>query len=200
MSGYFNYNKPAVQILRDLIYATNGFMLPATGVLYDAPIPITPLVADRYQRDTVIKVQMDPTIPYQPWYGHCTFLYSRVQLGEFVPVQNPVVPIVIPAYPFSIWDILPLINAYYGLQLTTADVLDTTYTVAAYPITVYADPSSPTFSGSMILNVQGVVAPPAPTPAPAPTPTPSPTPTPTPTPAPPSGDPYNIDGETGVYF
>jgi hypothetical protein len=206
--SYFNYNKPAEQILRDLIFATNGFLVPPQGILFGNPIAQTPLTGDRYQRDTVITIEADPAMPWQQLTGTQTLLYKRVNLADFLPAANAsggtVVPIPITAYPTDIWTLLPLINAYYGLQLTQADVLNTPIPAPVWPITMTANPASPAFSGSVVLNIAGVTPPPPPTSdgtsgdgtsgggtggtggdGTAP---------------PPQGDPYNIDGQTGVFF
>jgi hypothetical protein len=160
MLGFFNYNKPAVDILRDLIYASNGFMLPATGVLYGTPIAVTPLVADRYQRDSIVKVTMDPALPYQPWKGHRTFLYKRLNLGDVMPVAASSTPLSIASYPTNTYTLLALINEYYNMKLTQADVLNTTYTSIAGPFLITAAPGSLAFESSSSLSVTGYTQPP----------------------------------------
>jgi hypothetical protein len=162
MLGFFNYNKPSVDILRDLIYASNGFMLPASGVLYDTPLAVTPLVADRYQRDSVIKVQMDPTVPYQQWRGHRTFLYKRLNFADLIPnVPWNVTPTPIPitTYPTNVYALLPQINAYYGLQLTEADVLNTSFASSAATFQMTAAPGSVSWEGTTYLPIQGYTPP-----------------------------------------
>lgn len=204
--NYFNFNKPAEQILRDLIFATNGFLVPAEGVLFGTPVAVTPLLGDRQQRNTTITIEMDASMPWQNLTGLQTLMYKRPSLADFVPVQSPVMPIVIASYPVTIWELLPQINAYYGLQLTEADVLNTEYDAPVYPIVMYAAPGSVAFTGSVVLNVQGVIAPVPPTSdgtsgtgSDGTTTTPPTTPTSDGT-TPPTGDPFNIDGETGVFF
>jgi hypothetical protein len=156
MPTFFNYNKPAVDILRDLIYATNGFMLPATGVLYGTPLVVTPLVADPYQRDTVIEVSMDPSVPYQPWTGHRTVLYKRLSLANMV-LPMGVTPIQVAALPTTTYAMLAVINAYFGLQLSEADVQNTTYT-EANAFLLSAAPGSLAFEGSLDITTAVSVA------------------------------------------
>jgi hypothetical protein len=156
----YDYNKSSQDIIRDLIYSSNGFMLPATGVLYGIPSAITPLVADRYQRDTLIQLSMDPSIPSKLFRGSRSFLYKRIDLAQLIPVAATPVPIQVASFPTDTYTLLAQINAYYGLKLSYADVQNITYTSIVGAI-MAATLGSLAFEGNCTLNLQ-LAAPPAP--------------------------------------
>lgn len=67
------------------------------------------------------------------------WLYFRRQPPSEIDIQpeGNVVPVDIPQYPFSIHEILPLLNEALSLDLTTADVENETFTEerASFPLT-----------------------------------------------------------------
>jgi hypothetical protein len=148
---FFNYDKPSQEILSDLIFATNGFRLPSTGVTYGAPVAI-PGTAGLY---SYVNSAITVSIPYAPGvqnYGEQTFFYSRLNLGNAAAVTNPT-PIVVASYPTDTYTLLPQINAYYGLQLGESDVLNTTYANAAADFLVTAAPGSLVWTPATALDV-----------------------------------------------
>ncbi len=136
----FKYNKPASQILNDLIFAANGFMLPPTGVTYGTPVAIPSPVGHYSYLNTAVSVSI-PYVPGVQNWGEKTFFYSRLNLANMVAVPNAV-PITVASYPTDTYTLLPQINAYYGLQLTAADVADVVYEDAAQSFILTALPGS----------------------------------------------------------
>jgi hypothetical protein len=137
---FFNYNKPAQQILQDLIFAANGFMLPDTGVTYGVPVAITSPQGRYSTLNSAIKV----SIPYQPgaqYWGEKTFFYSRMDLANITAACNAM-PIVVASYPTDTYTLLPQINAYYALQLSQADVENTVYENSAQSFIMTAQTTS----------------------------------------------------------
>lgn len=154
---FFNYDKPTEELISDLIFATNGFRLPTTGVTYGAPVVVTTGDSAPSQLNTAVTV----TIPWAPGiqnWGEQTFFYMRPTLANQIGVTGAQ-PIVITSYPTDTWTLLPLINAYYGLQLTTADVLNTVYPDSTGPFIMTAAPGSLIFTGSIELPIAGYTPP-----------------------------------------
>lgn len=152
---FFNYNKPSQQILSDLIFATNGFRLPATGVTYGTPVAV-PGPAGFY---SYLNTGIEVSIPYAPGvqnYGKQTFFYSRLNLGNAAPVTGAT-PIVVASYPTDTYTLLPQINAYYGLQLGQDDVLNTVYADNTVDFLITAAPGSLVWTPATALDVTTVV-------------------------------------------
>jgi hypothetical protein len=120
------YPKQSLQMLVDLINAANPSLpvaLTTSNVLYGAPSAITPTGGNI--QNTSIKVTAAAGTKY---IGNTTLTYRRIDFGTLFRS----LPIVIYKYspttagqnPYKISDLLPAINAKYGLNLTTADVVD----------------------------------------------------------------------------
>jgi hypothetical protein len=153
---FFNYDKPSKQILSDLIFASNGFRLPSTGVTYGTPVAV-PGPSGYY---SYLNTGIEVSIPYAPGvqnYGKQTFFYSRLNLGNAAPVANAV-PIVVTAYPTDTYTLLPQINAYYGLQLGQDDVVNVTYADNTADFLVTAAAGSLVWTPATALDVTTVVS------------------------------------------
>jgi hypothetical protein len=148
-----DYSKKSQDIIRDLIYASNGFMLPATGVLFGNPTSTTPLVADAYQRDTFVRLSMDPNVFPRRYRGSRTFLYKRIDLSTLKASASTPTPIQVISLPTDTYTLLNQINAYYGLQLAQADVQNITYGSVNGAV-LAADVTSLAFQGYLTLNLQ----------------------------------------------
>ena len=161
------YPKQSLQMLVDLINQANPQLpvpLTTTNALYGTPAVIAP---GGNIQNTSIKVT---ALAGTKYVGNTTLTYRRLDFS--ILFRN--LPIVIYKYspaatgasPYKISDLLPLINAKYGLTLTTADVVDgnlpagNTNAVAAIglaagtrnsSITVNAQTASPGFVGSFTL-------------------------------------------------
>jgi hypothetical protein len=160
------YPKQSMQMLVDLINQANPSLpvpLTTTNALYGTPTAVTPTGGNI--QNTSIKVTAQAGTKY---VGNTTLLYRRLDFG--ILFRN--LPIVIYKYspnagsPFKISDLLPSINAKYGLTLTTADIVDANLPVGnnnAVPAiglvagtrnsaaTVAAATGSPGFIGSFTL-------------------------------------------------
>jgi hypothetical protein len=148
-----DYSKKPQDIIRDLIYASNGFMLPATGVLYGVPTSTTPLVADAYQRDTFVQLSIDPNAYPRRYRGSRTFLYKRIDLGTLNALTSASPTILVTSLPTDSYTLLSQINACYGLQLSQADVQNITYGSVVGAV-LAAEPTSLAFQGNLALNLQ----------------------------------------------
>lgn len=162
------YTQQSLQMLVGLINQANPNLpvpLTTTNALYGTPAAVTP-TGSNYQ-DTSIKVTAIASTKY---VGNATLLYRRINLATLFRS----LPIVIYKYtpagtsasPYKISDLLPSINAKYGLALQVSDITDGSLpvgTTAAVPsiglpagtrnssITVNAQAGSPGYSGSFTL-------------------------------------------------
>jgi hypothetical protein len=162
------YPKQSLQMLVDLINAANPNLpvpVTTTNVLYGTPTAITPTGGNI--QNTSIKVT---AVAASKYIGNTTLTYRRLDFGTLFRS----LPIVIYKYspaltgqsPYKISDLLPAINAKYGLNLTTADVVDGSMAAGntnAVPaiglaagtrnssITVTAQTTSPGFTGTFTL-------------------------------------------------
>ncbi|BDD79840.1 hypothetical protein [Burkholderia phage FLC9] len=162
------YPKQSLQMLVDLINQANPDLpvpVTTTNVLYGAPSSVTPTGGNI--QDTAIKVTAAAGTKY---IGNTTLNYRRINFATLFRS----LPIVIYKYspaatgvsPYKISDLLPAINAKYGLNLTLADVADgslgagNTNAVPAIglpagtrnsSITVAAQTTSPGYVGSFTL-------------------------------------------------
>lgn len=120
------YPKQSMQMLVDLINQANPTLpvpLTATNALYGTPTAVTPTGGN--VQNTSIKVTAQAGTKY---VGNTTLLYRRLDFG--ILFRN--LPIVIYKYspagagvsPYKISDLLPLINAKYGLSLSATDIVD----------------------------------------------------------------------------
>lgn len=162
------YPKQSLQLLVDLINASNPSLpvaLTPTNVLYGTPSVITPSGGNI--QNTSIKVT---ALAGSKYVGNATLLYRRIDFGTLFRS----LPIVIYKYssasadasPYKISDLLPSINAKYGLSLQLSDIVDGALppgSTAAQPsiglaagtrnssINVVATASSPGFVGNFTL-------------------------------------------------
>lgn len=120
------YPKQSLQMLVDLINAANPTLpvpLTTTNVLYGAPAAITPTGGNI--QNTSIKLT---AVAGSQYIGNQTLQYRRIDFG----ILFRSLPIVIYKYspagtgsvPYRISDLIPAINAKYGLNLTSADFTD----------------------------------------------------------------------------
>ena len=162
------YPKQSLQMLVDLINQANPSLpvpLTTTNVLYGTPAAITPSGGNI--QNTSIKVTAAAGTKY---IGNTTLQYRRIDFGTLFRS----LPIVIYKYspagtgasPYKISDLLPAINAKYGLSLQATDIVDGSLPAGntnAVPsiglaagtrnssITVNAATTSPGFVGSFTL-------------------------------------------------
>jgi hypothetical protein len=120
------YPKQSLQMLVDLINQANPDLpvaLTTTNVLYGTPSAVTPSGGN--VQNTSIKVTAAAGTKY---IGNATLLYRRIDFGTLFRGLPIVIykfsPASTGANPYKISDLLPAINQKYGLNLTTADVVD----------------------------------------------------------------------------
>lgn len=120
------YTKQSLQMLVDLINASNPTLpvpLTPTNVLYGTPAAVTPSGGNI--QNTSIKVTAMASTKY---VGNTTLNYRRIDFGTLFRSLPIVIykysPAAANAVPYKISDLLPSINAKYGLSLQITDLVD----------------------------------------------------------------------------
>lgn len=149
MNAFYSLQKPSEQILRDLIYFTNGFKLPKEAVFSQPAVRNQP--PDEVDGSDTFVVASIPVSGWNRNTGDKTLYYRRLDLGQVQAL--PGAQIVVNAFPFAIYDILDQINAALGLQLSQNDVLNTTYQDTSAPVVLTAAPQSLVWKNSLVLPV-----------------------------------------------
>jgi hypothetical protein len=146
-----NLSLPAQAIVAQLVSDLYGVTLPSTAV-WSPPVAYSPILEDTYQRDTAVTLtQPDGSVGIT---GSATIRYSRISLASLSTGDS--YPIEVTQFPVSVESLLPQINAAYGLDLTLADVLNTTYTTAEGPFLLTANPTSWAWKGIAELDLEVV--------------------------------------------
>ena len=138
------------QDLRDLGFDVNGFHLPKDAV-FGAPTHYTPLPADPNQSDTQVVVSMQQS-RCSGDTGQRTLFYRRLFLSQLAPVSSA--PIVLPPQNFSLSQILPQINATYGINLDITDIIDRQCTPADASFVLQANPNSLAWQDQITLPIE----------------------------------------------
>ena len=145
-----NFNKPASEILTDLIFQSNGIWIMYGNIEFGTPEALpNPLP---WAPNTVVQVTAD-MVEDDSIEGCTKIIYRRVPLSELI--QSVSSPIQIPQYPFKISDLLPQINAMYQIQLQPTDIIDATFNDLSQPIVLNAAPGALCYIGYLTLQVIG---------------------------------------------
>lgn len=115
MAHVSNFQQTNTKILLDLINADNSTSLPESAVSLGAPTAAT---EDPTGLITTVTATAQAGSGYS---GAQTFTYNRVDLG-FMAVNEP--DLVIESEETTIHALIPYLNTTFGIQLTTADIVD----------------------------------------------------------------------------
>lgn len=150
----FNLNQSppsaSEQFLRDLVFDVNGFHLPKDAV-FGTPTHYTPLPADPNQSDTQVVVSMQQS-RCSGDTGQRTLFYRRLFLSQLTPVSSAA--IVLPPQNFSLSQILPQINATYGISLDITDIVDRQCTPQDGSFVLQANPNSLAWQDQIALPIE----------------------------------------------
>lgn len=120
------YTKQSLQMLVDLINASNPTLpvpLTPTNVLYGTPAVVVPSGGN--VQNTSIKVTALASTKY---VGNTTLNYRRLDFGTLFRSLPIVIykysPAATNAFAYKVSDLLPSINAKYGLTLQVSDIVD----------------------------------------------------------------------------
>lgn len=148
-----NYNRPAEQILYDLLFYTGGAWLPKDSLSFGEPRPLGPFPGDPYQRDTILEVTVGPAASDRQ-RGSVSIRYAKLNLGEQPQVVEGDVQVT--SFPFTSHQLLPQLNALYGLQLDVVDLVNVVYREPSAEYAVQADPKSLVWRGGLTFTTNYV--------------------------------------------
>jgi hypothetical protein len=131
----YDLNKPAKDILLDLIFFTNGIRFNDDEVDFGIPQALDATPDNPGDPNTFIPIFVPDTVDDR-YEGNTGFIYRRLSLAEIMPVGTA---IVVSSFPTTTYDLLPALNAFYGTQWTTADLVNIPYADAASVMIIFAD-------------------------------------------------------------
>lgn len=146
-----DFTKSASQILIDLINESNATSLTVADVTFSAPV-----VEASGTRNTGITIT---AVANSGYTGFRDLTYDRVDLAAVPGSRSNVFHLGSAA---TAWDLLPAINAAYGINLTSDDVendpmpaFSGTDPQEAEPFTLRAKAGSLVYRGSVLLSIDG---------------------------------------------
>lgn len=148
----FDLNKPAKDILLDLIFFTNGIRFNDDEVDFGTPQALDATPDNPGDPNTFVPVFVPDTVDDR-YEGNTGFMYRRLSLAEITPVGTA---IVVPSFPTTTYELLPALNAFYGTQWTTDDLVNYTYMAAVNPMTITFKPGSLVYQGEGIAGPIGL--------------------------------------------
>ena len=153
MSNVTNFDRPAVEILLNLIFSFNQYSVPANKITFGLPQPLDVYPGVISDENTFVSVTVDKEYDGR-FGGENGFMYRRYSLTELV--EDPAVNFDLPEFPFQIADILPSINARFHTQLTTNDVMDI-FVESREQLVLIAHPHSLVWMGSTPFSLGGSI-------------------------------------------
>lgn len=147
---HINYNRPAKDVVLDLIYENNQIRILNRGLTLGKPQKLDQRPDLQWDGDTYIAIKTDPLIDAR-FAGTDGLLYQRVSLGDVPLSDDPFAQLPVPTYPFKTSDILDQINAFFGVQLAADDIIDTTYDSVDGGLTITFSPDCLVFEGTYML-------------------------------------------------
>jgi len=147
-------NQPAEQIVLDQVFRTNGIQLSQDTIDFGTPSALPN--AGPWGPDTMVEITAVPDIDCA-FTGSVTLQYCRLPLSQAIWDQPTA--LMLPAVPFQTQDLIPAINAAFGLQLQARDLVNVTYTDYSQPVILNASGASLIYTGSVVLNTQNPVNP-----------------------------------------
>jgi hypothetical protein len=151
----YNFDRPEIEILLDLIYIQNQdyrlephvVKFPSDPVVLD----IRPEILD--DENTFIAAVVDKNYDYRLDPANTGFLYRRLPLAALK--NSTGTTIIPPALPFKTYDILDQINQQLGSQLTENDLENIEYTTSEEIGTIVAKPTSKIWLGWREIDIDG---------------------------------------------
>lgn len=148
-----DFDRPELDVICDLIYHTNNYRIPPSQVVFGDPSVVDPRMDIEDDINTFIPATVDRNFDTRLDPNQTGFLYTRIPLGAISIVPNTTINA--PAFPFSTWDIIGIINMQLGLRLTHNDVEDIVYTSLDQDFILKAKPQSKIWIGERRLLVNG---------------------------------------------
>lgn len=144
-----NYVQTSSKILLDLINNDNSTSLAQSAITFGAPT----VVAEDNASGLITEI-VATAASGSGYFGSQTFTYNRVDLG-FMLVNEP--DLLIETEVTSVYDLLPALNAAFGIQLSTDDIVDAVIPATEpdvnTPVTITAKATSLVWAKSVTINV-----------------------------------------------
>lgn len=140
----YDLNKPAKDILLDLIFFSNGIRFNDSEVGFGAAQALDATPDNPGDPNTFIPIFVPDTVD-ERYEGNTGFMYRRIGIDEITPVGTD---ISVPSFPTTTYELLPILNAYYGTQWTQDDLVNYTYLAAVNPLTITFQPGSLCYYGT----------------------------------------------------
>lgn len=146
----YDYNRPSDQIVFDLIFYATGTALDKDAIVFGIPKGFTPHPGDSLKRDTRLGISLLRN-PDSRMRGTVEVTYCRLKLEDFIPEFEDA-PIEVISLPFTAYQVLPQINARYGLSLAESDIEDAVFTEASATYAIKARPESLAWTGTLAIE------------------------------------------------
>jgi hypothetical protein len=145
-----DYNKPAKELLLDLIFNSNGIRFGVDDISFGVAEKLDPRPDLDWDPNSFVPVEVVETVDTR-YEGATGFMYRRVPFNEVPAVVDPP-PVRIPTYPFHTLDVLADINAYLGVQLEPSDVINDEYEDENTPFVVRLADGALCFTGEATIT------------------------------------------------
>lgn len=124
VAPHYDLNRPAIDILLELIYTTNRVLFFKGHIEFGDPVELDQRPDDDYDANTYIPITVDPLVDDR-YRGTTGVMYRRIPLTE-LEVKSPII-IALDHFPFFPAEVLPLFNKKFGTKLTAEDIDNTEY-------------------------------------------------------------------------
>lgn len=149
----YNFDRPETEIVCDLIYLANKYVLVPSQVKFGTLKEMDPRPDIEDDTNTYITATVSQTYDYRLKPSTTGFLYTRIPVGALrVKDDRVIIP---PAIPFKTHDILDQINRQLGTRMSTADLENIEYTTMDDDFVIRTKPFSKVWIGGRKLQVLG---------------------------------------------
>ncbi|MNU19726.1 hypothetical protein D3C71_79590 [compost metagenome] len=149
-----DFDRPAIDIVLDLIYITNQIRVPKEKVVFGVPEKLDQRPDIIVDANTFIPVDFDPDWDDR-YRGENGFLYRRLPLSVLTP--DPDVHLRAMEFPFHLHDLLPAIRAKFNTQFTTLDLEDQLIENEFEEIQLRAAETSLLWIGETPIDIEGMM-------------------------------------------
>lgn len=134
------FNRPALQILVDLIRIASGYRVSLAHTRFGTPVVLDQRPDIKDDANTFVSAEIDESWDASfPKGGDNGFLYFRLPLAALLNGRSVVIT---SASAFKTHDKLAEINAFLGSQLTAQDLVNQSYFAGTQTLTLQAAPAS----------------------------------------------------------
>jgi len=145
-----DFNRPAEEVLLDLIYISTKLQIPIHHIRFGLPMELDQRPDDDNDENTYIDIYIDPLFDDR-FAGNNGVMYRRLPFSE-VEVKVDM-EIHIDHYPFMPEELLSQINVKYGLKLTVKDIINEEHPSPDIPFKLRISPHSLIWYGSLDPNL-----------------------------------------------